>query len=119
MGNNANTAGEDLLANVVELAGLVDYQDGAVVSRTLINKATGTVTLFAFDAGEELTEHAVPFDALVQVLEGEAEITISGNSMPLCAGQMIVIPAEEPHAVKAIKRLKMMAVMIRSSGLGG
>ena len=107
MENNSNPPGDDL-------AGLVDYQQGAVVSRTLIKKATGTVTLFAFDAGQELSEHTAPFDALVQVLDGEAEITISGNPLRVTAGQMVVMPANEPHAVKAPKPLKMMLVMIRS-----
>ena len=114
MENDAHTPGDDLSARVVDLAGLVDYQPRAVVSRTLIKKATGTVTLFAFDAGEELSEHTAPFDALVQVLEGEAEITISGNPLQLTAGKLVIMPAGRPHAVKAPRRFKMMLVMIRS-----
>lgn len=114
MGNDTNTPGDDLLARAVEVAGLVDYQAGAVVSRTLVKKATGTVTLFAFDAGQELSEHTAPFDALVQVVDGNAEITISGNPLHLAAGQMVIMPAGQPHAVKALGRFKMMLVMIRS-----
>lgn len=114
MGDGTNLPGDELPARVVNLAGLVDYQQGAVVSRTLIGRATGTVTLFAFDEGQQLSEHTAPFDALVQVLEGEAEITISGNPLRLAAGQMVIMPAEKPHAVRAIGRFKMMLVMIRS-----
>ena len=101
-------------SRVVNLAGLVDYQDGAVVSRTLIKKPTGTVTLFAFDQGQELSEHTTPFDALVQVIVGEAEITISGKPLQLSAGQMVIMPADRPHAVHATGRFKMILVMIRS-----
>ena len=114
MGHDADTSGDDLRGRLLQPAGLVDYQDGAVVSRTLIKKQTGTVTLFAFDAGEELSEHTAPFDALVQILEGEAQITISGNPMRLGAGQMVIMPADKPHAVKAVARFKMMLVMVRS-----
>ncbi len=106
--------GEDLLAKVIDLADLVDYQQNAVVSRTLIKRATGTVTLFAFDEGQELSEHTSPFDAMVQVLDGEAEIVISGEAMRLTAGEAVIMPAEEPHALKAVQRFKMMLLMIRS-----
>jgi len=106
--------GGELIARVCRLDGLVDYQDAAVVSRTLIKRATGNVTLFAFDAGQELSPHSSPFDALVQVLDGETEITISGNAMRLSAGDMVIMPAGEPHGVKAISRFKMLLVMIRS-----
>jgi quercetin dioxygenase-like cupin family protein len=99
---------------VVNLGDLVDYQNGAVVSRTLVKKPTGTVTLFAFDAGQELSEHTSPFDALVQVLDGQAEITISGSPLRLGAGQMVIMPAQQPHAVRATARVKMLLVMIRS-----
>jgi quercetin dioxygenase-like cupin family protein len=95
-------------------ADLVDYQDGAVVSRVIVKKPTGNVTLFAFDVGEGLSEHTAPFDALVQLLEGEAEIMISGRSLHLCGGEMILLPAGQPHALKATKRFKMMLTMIRS-----
>ena len=98
---------------VIELAGLVDYQDGSVVSREVIKKKTGTVTVFAFDEGQGLSEHTAPFDALVYLLDGEAEIVISGKPFRLQAGEMIIMPASEPHALKAVKRFKMMLTMIR------
>jgi quercetin dioxygenase-like cupin family protein len=93
---------------------LVSYQDGSVVSRQLIKVKTGNVTLFAFDAGQELSEHTTPFDALVQVVEGEAEITISGSPHRLKEGETIIMPANQPHAVKAVERFKMLLTMIRS-----
>ena len=96
------------------LVDMVSYQDGAVVSRTLIDKKTGTVTLFAFGEGQGLSEHTAPFDALVQVLDGEAEITIAGKPYHLDAGEIIVMPASVPHALKAARRFKMMLTMIRS-----
>lgn len=96
------------------LLDMVSYQDGAVVSRTLIDRKTGTVTLFAFGEGQGLSEHTAPFDALVQVLDGEAEITIAGNPHHLDAGEIIVLPAGVPHALKAARRFKMMLTMIRS-----
>ena len=99
---------------VTSLAGLVGYQDGSVVSKTLIKKETGTVTLFAFDEGQGLSEHTAPFDALVCVLDGEAEITISGNPYVLKSGEMIILPVNEPHSLKAVKQFKMMLTMIRS-----
>ncbi len=114
MGNDPTSPGDDLMSQSLDLAGLIDYQTGAVVSRTLIKKATGTVTLFAFDRGQELSEHTAPFDALVQVLDGEAQITVSGNPLQLSAGAMVIMPAEEPHAVKAVTPFKMLLTMIRS-----
>ena len=105
---------ENLAARVLHTAELVGYQEGAVVSRTLINQKTGTVTLFAFDAGQELSEHAAPYDALVQVLDGEGEITISGQPYHLRVGDAIIMPANNPHAVKAMTNFKMMLTMIRS-----
>ncbi len=93
---------------------LVDYQAGSIVSREVIKKPTGTVTLFAFDRDQGLSEHTAPFDALVCVLDGEAEITISGNPHHLKEGDMITMPAGKPHALKALKRFKMMLIMIRS-----
>ena len=112
--NPGQPAGGDLPAGPVELAGLVDYQDGAVVSRTLVKKPTGTVTLFAFDRGQELSEHTAPFDALVFVLDGEAEVSLSGNPHQVAAGRMLIMPADEPHALKAVSRFKMLLIMIRS-----
>ena len=93
---------------------LVSYQDGAVVSREIVKKPTGSVTLFAFDEGQGLSEHTAPFDALVQMVEGEAEIMISGQSHRLQGGEMIIMPAGQPHALKALKRFKMILTMIRS-----
>jgi quercetin dioxygenase-like cupin family protein len=101
-------------AQVVQLSELVNYQDGAVVSRTLIKRPTGTVTLFAFAEGQELSEHTAAFDALVQVLDGEAEITISGSPLRTKAGEAVLLPANQPHAVKALTRFKMLLTMIRS-----
>ncbi|MGD9675248.1 MAG: cupin domain-containing protein [Candidatus Bipolaricaulia bacterium] len=100
-------------AKVVELAGLVEYQEGAVVSRTLIEREVGTVTLFAFDAGQALSEHTAPFDALVHVLDGEADVVLGGTPHGVKEGQAILMPAHVPHAVKARQRFKMLLVMIR------
>ena len=99
---------------VLNLAGLVDYQAGAVVSRTLAKKETGTVTVFAFDKGEGLSEHTAPFDATVQVLDGSVDITISGARYRVSAGEIIIMPANEPHGLKAPERFKMLLTMIRS-----
>ena len=100
-------------SQVVDSTELVAYQAGSVVSRQLLGKPTGTVTLFAFDAGQGLSEHTAPFDAMVSILDGEADITISGKSFHLKAGEMITMPANKPHALKAIKPFKMMLVMRR------
>ena len=99
---------------VASAVSLIDYQDGAVVSREVVKKKTGTVTLFAFDEGQGLSEHTAPFDALVHLLDGEAEVTISGEPHRLKAGEMILMPANAPHALKAVARFKMMLIMIRS-----
>ena len=93
---------------------LVTYQDGAVVSKEIIRKPTGTVTLFAFDRDQGLSEHTAPFDALVCILDGEAEILISGEPHRLGTGEMIIMPGGKPHALKAVRRFKMMLVMVRS-----
>jgi quercetin dioxygenase-like cupin family protein len=103
-----------LEAEVSRLVDLVAYQKGSVVSRTIIEKKTGTVTLFSFDTGQGLSEHTAPFDALVYVLDGEAEITISGKPLRLKEGEMTIMPANQPHALKAIRGFKMLLVMIRS-----
>ena len=95
----------------LELAG---YQTGAVVSRTLIKRAGGTLTLFAFDANQGLSEHTAPFDAVAQVLEGEAEITIAGTPLQVGVGEMVLMPANQPHAIVARTRFKMLLTMIRS-----
>jgi quercetin dioxygenase-like cupin family protein len=96
------------------LVDAVDYQEGAVVSKTVIDKKSGTVTLFAFAQGQGLSEHTAPYDALIQVVEGDAEIRIAGTPFRVRAGEMIVLPAGEPHALKAVERFKMMLTMIRS-----
>ena len=101
------------VARAAKLVNLVDYQEGSVVSRTLIDKKTGTLTLFAFDEGQGLSEHTAPFDAFVYLLDGEAEIVISGKTLRLKEGEMVIMPANEPHALKAIRQFKLMLVMIR------
>ena len=105
---------EDIQGDVHNLADLVNYQDGAVVSRTLLKKQKGTVTLFAFDQGQELSEHTVAHDALVYLLDGEAEITIAGKPHHMQAGNILLMPGNQPHAVKATKQFKMMLTMIRA-----
>ena len=92
----------------------VDYQEGSVVSKTVLEKKTGTVTLFAFAQGQGLSEHTAPFDAMVCVLDGEGEISISGVPTVVKQGEMIIMPANEPHSLKAVQRFKMMLIMIRS-----
>lgn len=101
-------------AQILKLADLVEYQDGSVVSRIVVKAETGNVTLFAFDEGQDLSEHTVPFDGLVHVLEGEVEIRIAGKPFHLRIGDAIVMPAGEPHAVRALKRFKMLLTMIRA-----
>jgi quercetin dioxygenase-like cupin family protein len=108
------TSSEKLVGKVVRLADLVDYQDGALVSREIINKKTGTVTLFAFDKGQGLSEHTAPFDALVYIFDGEADITISGKPLRLKEGEMVIMPANQPHELKAVGKFKMILTMIRS-----
>lgn len=98
---------------VMTVEGLVEYQDGSVVSRTLVDKKVGTVTAFAFDEGQGLSEHTTPYDAMVQVLDGEVEITISGNVSRLSRGKMIIMPANQPHALRALAPFKMILTMIR------
>lgn len=98
----------------MRLADLITVQEGAVVSRTIINKKAGTVTLFAFDQGQGLSEHTAPYDALVHLLEGELDITIAGKPYHLGAGEMIVMPANQPHGLKAVSKIKMLLTMIRS-----
>lgn len=104
----------DILGKVLKVEDLIEYQEGSVVSREIIRKDTGTVTIFAFDKGEGLSEHTAPFDAMVQIIDGKAEITISGNKNILNKGDMIIMPANEPHALKALEKYKMVLTMIRS-----
>lgn len=101
-------------AEVFKMAGAVDYQKGSIVSSEIINKKTGTVTVFAFDKDQGLSEHVAPFDALVYILDGQAEISISGRAHILKNSEMIILPANKPHALKAIKKFKMLLVMIRA-----
>ncbi len=101
-------------SQVLKMADLVSYQEGSVVSRQITKAEAGNVTLFAFDAGQELSEHTAPFDALVHILDGAAEISISGQAYSLSAGDAIVMPANQPHAVRATKRFKMLLTMIRA-----
>lgn len=98
---------------VEKLSSMIDFQEDSVVSRTLIDKEAGTITLFAFDDGEGLSEHTAPYDALVQILDGEAVVEISGKIYNLEAGEMIIMPANDPHALRAEKKFKMMLVMIK------
>jgi quercetin dioxygenase-like cupin family protein len=105
---------ESLIGKVENIVSLVDYQAGSVVSRTIIDKPAGTLTLFAFDEGQGLSEHTAPFDALVYLLDGKAEITISGKPLQLKQGEMVIMPAHQPHALKALRRFKMLLVMIKS-----
>jgi len=97
-----------------KIAGMVGYQQGSVVSREIIRKKTGTVTLFAFDKGQGLSEHTASFDALVLVLDGKAEITVDGKLCRVGKGEMLVLPAKKPHALKATGRFKMLLVMVKS-----
>jgi quercetin dioxygenase-like cupin family protein len=101
-------------AQAAKAAALVEYQPGSVVSREILKRTTGKVSLFAFDADEGLSEHTSPFDALVQILEGEAEITIAGKPHRVSSGELILMPANQPHALKALQRFKMILTMIRS-----
>lgn len=96
------------------LSDLVSYQEGAVVSREVVTKPAGTITIFAFDTGQGLSEHKTPYDGFAYIVDGEAEIKISGADYHLGTGETIIMPANEPHALKAIKRFKMMLVMVRS-----
>ena len=105
---------EEAAHKVEKLVELVSYQEGAVVSRTILDKNAGTVTLFAFDAGEGLSEHTAPYDAMVAVLDGEAEIKIAGEPFLLGEGDTIIMPADGPHALKAVERFKMLLVMIEA-----
>jgi len=100
-------------AAAVDLTALVAYQDGSIVSRTLAKTNGGTVTLFAFAAGQALSEHTAPFDALVQVLDGRAELVIGGEKVPARAGEIVLMPAHVPHALHAAERFKMLLVMVR------
>ncbi|NLX88233.1 MAG: cupin domain-containing protein [Syntrophomonadaceae bacterium] len=109
-----NNQADEKLLNGTNAAGLVEYQEQSIVSRTLIARPTGTVTLFAFDAGQGLSEHTAPFNALVYILDGKAEVTVSGVSHQVSAGEIILLPAGEPHALQAQERFKMLLIMVRA-----
>jgi quercetin dioxygenase-like cupin family protein len=111
---NKATVTEKIIGQAASLNSLVEYQKEAIVSRTLIDKKAGTITLFAFAQGQGLSEHTAPFDALVYIIDGEAEITITKKALSVKAGDMVIMPANKPHALKANKPFKMMLVMIRA-----
>ena len=114
MGNiKKQLSAQSLTAGPAAARDLVGYQDGSIVSREIIKQPTGTVTLFAFDADQGLSEHTAPFDALVQIIEGKALITIGGKGHDLGEGDLIIMPAGVPHAVRAVTRFKMMLVMVK------
>lgn len=104
----------ELIGTALTLSELVSYQEGSVVSKTLIDKKIGTLTMFSFGAGQGLSEHTAPYDAVVQVVDGEAEIVINGNPQTVLAGQLIIMPANIPHELKALKPFKMLLTMIRA-----
>ena len=106
---------EELKSKPLKVEDLLEYQENAVVSREIIRKETGTVTIFAFDKGEGLSEHTAPFDAMVQIVDGTAEIIISGKKNVVKKGELIIMPANEPHALRALDRYKMLLTMIRSN----
>ena len=110
---NAAMAGKLPSGQAIPAAGLLQYQDGSVVSRTLLKHTSGSVTMFAFDEGQGLSEHTSPFDAFVFLLEGGAEISVSGKAISARAGDLVLLPANEPHGLKAISRFKMMLTMMR------
>jgi quercetin dioxygenase-like cupin family protein len=112
--SEAETGAEKLIGRSVKAIGLIDYQESSVVSRTIIDENGGTVTLFAFDRGQGLSEHTAPYDALVLILDGEAEATVSGQPIHLREGEMTLMPANAPHSMKATTRFKMMLTMISS-----
>ena len=101
-------------AKAVKVCELIDYQEGSVVSRTVLETETGTVTLFAFAEKQGLSEHSAPFDALVHLLDGEAEVIISGQSLLVREGELVIMPANKPHALKAVTKFKMLLTMLRS-----
>ena len=105
---------EDIMGKVMELSDMVEYHLGSIVSRTIIDKPAGTLTLFAFERGQGLSEHTAPFDAVVYILDGEAEVKISGKPLQLKQGEMVIMPANETHALRATTRFKMMLAMIKS-----
>ncbi|APC09277.1 cupin domain-containing protein [Neomoorella thermoacetica] len=114
MPDNDQAGSRPLDARAAILSELVDYQEGSIVSRTIIDKKAGTVTLFAFAAGQGLSEHTAPYDALVHVLDGEVEITIAGKPLHVKTGEAVIMPANQPHTLRALTNFKMILTMIRS-----
>ena len=116
MGDNKDlkNTSQDIVAKVLKYEDMIEYQEASVISRTIIERGTGTVTLFAFDAGQGLSEHTAPFDALVNIVEGEADITIAGALNTVKTGEMIIMPANKPHALKGASKFKMVLVMIKA-----
>lgn len=114
MEDKKQTINEKYLAKANNLEGLIEYQADSVISKTIIGKKAGTVTLFAFDKAQGLSEHTAAYDALVHILDGEAQITISGKSIIVKKGEMVILPANEPHALEALSPYKMLLVMIKS-----
>lgn len=112
--NSTIRLNEQYRGHTINPTNFIDYQEGSVVSKTLLQQPTGTVTLFAFAEGQGLSEHSAPFDAMVVVLDGKAEITIAGTPNVVSAGEMIIMPANEPHALKALEKYKMLLIMIKS-----
>lgn len=104
---------DNMKGRAIDLAASVAYADGSIVSKTLLDKKTGTLTVFAFDAGQGLSEHTAPFDATVQILDGEAELMIGGAPVIAKEGQIVIMPAGIPHSVRAVQRFKMLLIMIR------
>lgn len=103
-------------ATILDLPALAEYSENGIVSKRVLEKKTGNITLFAFDEGQKLSEHTAPFDAMVQVIEGEGEIVINGKPFSLFAGQSIIMPANIPHAVNAVSKFKMLLTMIKEPG---
>ena len=114
MAKNEKSEKTKLFARAVNLSSLIDYQAGSVVSRTIIDKTAGTVTVFAFERGQGLSEHTAPYNALVYIIDGEAQVTISNNPIKLKKGELTIMPANEPHAISAVTNFKMLLTMIRS-----
>ena len=105
---------ESYKAKALDLSNFIEYSDNSVVSKTLVDTKAGTITLFSFDIGQGLSEHAAPYDAVVQIIDGEAEIIIGGNPLHVTAGQMVIMPANVPHALRAVQKFKMLLTMIRA-----
>jgi len=114
MSSTTTTGSEIVGAQALPLLNLVNYQEGSIVSRVILKREKGNVTVFAFDEGQGLSEHTAPFDALVQAIEGEAEVTVAGKPLIVKASEVVLLPAKQPHAVKATTRFKMILTMIRS-----